>query len=91
MANDKETLRREYIALIGYDPFEDDPSMTVDDVREIIADYKHNVALYGDVTDGGFGPYVPDLYQTRADVDADMDDGRYPGWTSMQSAARDAW
>lgn len=90
MAIDKETLRREYIALIGYDPFEDDPSMTVDEVREIIADYKHNVALYGDVTDGGFGPYVPDLYQTRADVDTD-DDGRYPGWTSMQSAARDAW
>lgn len=90
MANDKETLRREYIALIGYDPFEDDPSVTVDEVREIIADYKHNVALYGDVTDGGFGPYVPDLYQTRADVDTD-DDGRYPGWTSMQSAARDNW
>ena len=90
MAIDKETLRREYIALIGYDPFEDDPSMTVDEVREIIAGYKHDVALYGDVTDGGFGPYVPDLYQTRADVDTD-DDGRYPGWTSMQSAARDAW
>ena len=90
MANEKDTLRREYIALIGYDPFEDDPSMTVDDVREIIEDYKHNVALYGSVTDGGFGPYVPDLYQTRADVDTD-DDGRYPGWASMQSAARDNW
>ena len=89
MANDKETLRREYIALIGYDPFEDDPSMTVDEVREIIADYKHNVAMYGDVTDGGFGPYVPDLYQTRADVDCEPD--TYPGWTSTQSAARDAW
>ena len=36
------------------------------------------------------GRYVPDLYQTRADVDTD-DDGRYPGWTSMQSAARDNW
>lgn len=36
------------------------------------------------------GRHVPDLYQTRADVDTD-DDGRYPGWTSMQSAARDAW
>ncbi len=53
-AGDKELLRCEYIALIGYDPFEDDPSMTVDEVREIIADYKHIVALYGDVTDGGF-------------------------------------
>ena len=86
----REALRQEYISLIGYDPFEDDPSMTVDEVREILADYKYNVALYGDVTDGGFGPYVPDLHQTRADVDTD-DDGRYPGWTSMQSAARDAW
>jgi len=36
------------------------------------------------------GRHVPDLYQTRADVDTD-DDGRYPGWMSMQSAARDAW
>lgn len=89
MANEKDTLRREYIALIGYDPFEDDPSMTVDEVREIIADYKHNVALYGDIIDGGFGPYVPDLYQTRADVDCEPD--AYPGWTSMQSAARDNW
>lgn len=84
-AGEKELLRAEYVSLIGYDP-----SMTVDEVREIIADYKHNVALYGDVTDGGFGPYVPDPVQTRADVDAD-DDGRYPGWHSMQSAARDAW
>jgi hypothetical protein len=31
------------------------------------------------------GRYVPDLYQTRADVDAD-DNGPSPGWTSMQSA-----
>lgn len=81
MANDKETLRREYIALIGYDPFEDDPSMTIDDVREIIADYKHNLAYYAD--------YAPDLYQTRAGVDCEPD--AYPGWTSMQSATRDAW
>ena len=35
------------------------------------------------------GAYVPDLYQTRADVDCEPD--TYPGWTSMQSAARDAW
>lgn len=40
MANEKEALRREYVALIGYDPFEDDPSMTADEVWEIIADYK---------------------------------------------------
>ena len=36
------------------------------------------------------GRYVPDLYQTRADVDAD-DAGPYPGWTAMQSAMRDNW
>ena len=85
----RETLRQEYVRLIGYDPFEDDPSMTVDEVREILADYQHNVALYGDVTVGGFGPYVPDLHQTRADVDCEPDN--YPGWTSLQSAARDNW
>jgi hypothetical protein len=35
------------------------------------------------------GRYVPDLYQTRADVDAD--DDKYPGWTAMQSAMKDNW
>ena len=35
------------------------------------------------------GRYVPDLHQTRADVDCEPD--AYPGWTSMQSAARDNW
>ena len=35
------------------------------------------------------GRYVPDLYQTRADVDCEPD--AYPGWHSMQSAARDSW
>lgn len=36
------------------------------------------------------GRYVPDLYQTRADVDVDVDDN-YPSWTSMQSAMKDNW
>jgi hypothetical protein len=36
------------------------------------------------------GRHVPDLHQTRADVDADASDP-YPGWTSMQSAMRDNW
>ena len=67
MANEKDTLRREYIALIGYDPFEDDPTLPVSAVRDVLADYK------------------------RTFVDADDDDGRYPGWASMQSATRDAW
>ena len=31
---------------------------------------------------------VPDLHQTRGDVDAD---DAYPGWTSTQSALRDNW
>ena len=35
------------------------------------------------------GRYVPDLAQTRADVDCEPD--AYPGWHSMQSATRDAW
>lgn len=35
------------------------------------------------------GRHVPDLYQTRVDVDCEPD--AYPGWHSMQSAARDAW
>ncbi len=35
------------------------------------------------------GRHVPDLYQSRADVDADADN--YPGWTAMQAAARDVW
>ena len=35
------------------------------------------------------GAYVPDLYQTRADVDCEPD--AYPGWHSMQSATRGAW
>lgn len=33
------------------------------------------------------GRYVPDLYQTRTDVDAE-DNDPYPGWTAMQSALR---
>ena len=67
MANEKEALRREYIALIGYDPFEDDPTLSVSVVRDVLADYK------------------------RTFVDADDDAGRYTGWHSMQSAARDNW
>ena len=33
--------------------------------------------------------HVPDLYQSRSDVDADTD--KYPGWHAMQAAARDVW
>ena len=53
-AGDKELLRREYIDLIGYDPFEDDPVMTADDVKQLLADYKRDVAIYGRDDDAGF-------------------------------------
>jgi hypothetical protein len=64
-AGEKELLRAEYIALIGYDPFEDDPTLSLSVVRDVLADYK------------------------RTFVDADTDASNYPGWHSMQSAARD--
>ena len=35
------------------------------------------------------GRHVPDLHQSRADVDAEPDN--YPGWHAMQAAARDNW
>jgi hypothetical protein len=35
------------------------------------------------------GRHVPDLYPSRSDVDAEPDN--YPGWHTMQSAARDVW
>jgi hypothetical protein len=63
---EKELLRAEYVSLIGYDPFDDDPTLSLPAVRDVLADYK----------------------QTFVDVD---DDGHYPGWTSMQSAARNSW
>lgn len=36
----KASLAAEYIALIGYDPFEDEPTETVDGVKERLASYK---------------------------------------------------
>jgi hypothetical protein len=36
MTPDKETVRAAYIAEIGYDPFEDDPSVTVDEAWTIL-------------------------------------------------------
>ena len=40
-----------------------------------------------DALDAEYGAHVPDPVQTRADVDCEPD--AYPGWHSMQSAARD--
>lgn len=55
-------------------------------------DVERAVAAMYDKLDAEYCPgrYVPDLYQTRADVDCD-DDGPYSGWRAMQSAMRDAW
>lgn len=39
-AGEKELLRAEYVSLIGYDPFEDDPTLSVSAVRDVLADYK---------------------------------------------------
>jgi hypothetical protein len=52
LADEKAALRAEYIDLIGYDPFEDDPSTTVDDVRETLADYKSIVLECAKSNDG---------------------------------------
>jgi len=52
LADEKTALRAEYIDLIGYDPFEDDPSTTVDDVRETLADYTSIVAECAKSNDG---------------------------------------
>lgn len=37
---EKELLAKEYIEKIGYDPFEDCPSITPEEVREILKQYK---------------------------------------------------
>lgn len=52
---------------------------------------EHRVEAMFDALDDAYMPgrYVPDLHQTRADVDCEPD--KYPGWTSLQSAARDNW
>jgi hypothetical protein len=52
-------------------------------------DVERDVERMYDALDDEYMPgrYVPDLHQTRADVDADAADP-YPGWTAMQSALR---
>lgn len=35
----KQQLAAEYVELIGYDPFKDDPAITVDEVRETLREY----------------------------------------------------
>jgi hypothetical protein len=38
MTPDKETVRAAYIDEIGYDPFEDDATVTVDEAWEIVCE-----------------------------------------------------
>jgi hypothetical protein len=45
--DEKAALAKEYVDLIGYDPFEDDPSNTVEGVRQIIKEYKEIDAAGG--------------------------------------------
>lgn len=35
----KETLRKWYLNTIGYDPFEDDPTLTVEEVARVKKEY----------------------------------------------------
>ena len=35
----KQQLAAEYVDMIGYDPFEDDPAITVDEVRDTLREY----------------------------------------------------
>ena len=81
MTPSKETVRAAYIAEIGYDCFEDDATVTVDEAWTIVLDCRAYHA--GELP-------APDAFQTRADVDTD-DDGPYSGWRTMQSAMRDSW
>lgn len=39
----KELLRQEYINKIGYDPFEDDPSLTTAEVEQTLREYDDEV------------------------------------------------
>jgi len=36
----REQLAAEYVELIGYDPFEDDPEITEEEVAQTLAEYK---------------------------------------------------
>ena len=40
MTPSKEEVRAAYIDEIGYDPFEDDPSVTVDDAWTVLLDFR---------------------------------------------------
>lgn len=41
----KESITEIYVATIGYDPFEDDPDNTLDDVVKVLQEYMEEDAL----------------------------------------------
>lgn len=40
-------LAAEYVDLIGYDPFEDDPTISIEDVRQTLREYHEEVSCAG--------------------------------------------
>lgn len=38
----RDELGAEYVELIGYNPFEDDPTLTTDEVAQILVEYKRD-------------------------------------------------
>lgn len=45
---DVAQLAAEYIELIGYDPFDDDPATTADEIRQTLRDYRAEAGLNPD-------------------------------------------
>ena len=41
----KESVKEIYVATIGYDPFEDDPTNTLEDVVKVLQEYMEEDAL----------------------------------------------
>ena len=39
---DKDMLRAAYVQTIGYDPFKDDPTITVEEVYDTLKQYNHD-------------------------------------------------
>lgn len=56
----KAELAAEYLDKIGYDPFEDDPTMTVEEVAQLLAEYDELVQEHhGDDGRDFTPPYEP--------------------------------
>jgi len=46
-AMDREALAAEYVERIGYDPFEDDPTISEDEVRQTLVEHAAALAEAG--------------------------------------------